>query len=64
MLSAKGDGMTHFGRSLEGAPDKRNRGRPPLPRLTPIEAAQLSPCEGTHFLRSGSGARLLPAPDR
>ncbi|MCY1672573.1 hypothetical protein OVA07_16345 [Novosphingobium sp. SL115] len=40
MLSAKGDGMTHFDRSLEGAPGKRNGGRPPLPRLTPIEAAQ------------------------
>ena len=76
--SAKGDGMTHFGRALEalnieiiqemlppkkrnnnepcrrsqGAhmfpsptkadeqPVKRKRGRPPLPRLSPIEAAQ------------------------
>jgi len=34
----------------EGTPVKRKRGRPPLPRLSPIEAAQrmLEPCEGAH----------------
>lgn len=36
----RAQGLHMFPAPLEGAPLTRKRGRPPLPRLSPIEAAQ------------------------